>query len=87
MTTVDTDIDLTLLFDFDAEFKCESLAKDCPETAHWNWHFKCCDRSVLLCNSCDEISCRIHLVKYAYMICHFCKTHGKSKDYLERTRI
>ena len=88
MTTTigETDIDLTLLFDFEFELKCEAMNKDCPNTAEWKWTLKCCGATVLLCEDCHQksLECR---AAYSLSICGFCNTEGDASQLFKWERI
>lgn len=71
-----TDIDLTLLFDFEKEVVCESVL-GCDNTAEWvcKWSH-CCGTKILLCQKCKDICEKSDLADLA-TTCGWCLSKTK----------
>ena len=79
MTEVMSDEDLMILFDWEHDLTCESVL-GCDNAAEWICAFRCCDKKLMLCDSCKR-RCVIleedRIAKGLIFNCGWCK---KSTD-------
>lgn len=84
-TIENTDIDLTVLFDFDSEIACESIT-GCDNEAKWKVVTNCCKVSCLLCDECKVKTIK-ELDKIIFVKCGHCNEVMFADKWVEWTAL